>query len=141
MKELFKKYREQILYVFFGGCTTLVNIVAYFLSTRYLAMGELPATILAWILSVVFAYITNRIWVFQSTVQGLQGIIKEIGAFFAARGTTGLLDLGVMYLFVTVLHCNDMVVKIVSNIVVIILNYVISKLLIFRRKGGTENEG
>lgn len=131
---LFKKYRELILYVFFGGCTTLVNIVSYFLSTRLLHLTTSPATILAWILSVLFAYVTNRRWVFESTARGASAVIKEMGGFFGARLATGLMDLGIMFLFVDLLGLNDLVIKITSNVLVIVANYVLSKLFVFRKK-------
>ena len=134
VKRLFTRYREIILYVFFGGCTTLVNILAYWAATRLLSLSVNGATALAWALSVIFAYVTNRLWVFKSAERAFWGILKEAGRFFLARAATGLMDMGVMYLFVTVWALPDMPVKIASNILVIILNYVFSKLLIFQRK-------
>lgn len=134
LKKLFTRYREIILYVFFGGCTTLVNLLVYWAATRLLSLSVSPATVLAWALSVLFAYVTNRIWVFKSAVRTFLGILTEAGRFFLARAATGGMDIGMMYLFVTVLELPDMPVKIASNILVILLNYVFSKLLIFRRK-------
>ena len=117
---LFRKYSEYILYVFFGGVTTVINIVAYWICTRWLGMDTDWATTIAWILAVIVAYVTNRI---------------------GARIATGLMDLGIMHLFVEVLHWPDMPVKIASNVLVIILNYIFSKLFIFRKKKGEEDAG
>lgn len=134
MKELLKKYRSLILYVVFGAGTTLVNIVVYGAATRFLAMDEMWANVLAWFLSVLFAYVTNRTWVFDSKAKGFGALIKEAGSFFAARIATGLMDQGIMYLCVKVLLLPDLPVKIASNVIVIILNYVLSKWVVFRKK-------
>ncbi len=133
MKSLLQKYREQILYVVFGGLTTLVNLVVYYLCDLC-GMATVPATAISWVLSVLFAYVTNRRWVFESKVQGFPQVMKEMGNFFLCRALSGLMDLGIMALFVDVLHCPGMVVKVLSNVLVIIVNYVASKLLIFKKK-------
>ncbi|MBQ2028688.1 MAG: GtrA family protein [Clostridia bacterium] len=138
---LFRKYSEYILYVFFGGVTTVINIVAYWICTRWLGMDTDWATTIAWILAVIVAYVTNRIWVFRSKENSFVGIVREVVSFFGARIATGLMDLGIMHLFVEVLHWPDMPVKIASNVLVIILNYIFSKLFIFRKKKGEEDAG
>lgn len=134
MKELLRKYRSLILYVVFGAGTTLVNILVYTGATRLFAMDEMWANILAWFLSVLFAYFTNRTWVFDSRASGFAALIKEAGSFFAARIATGLMDQGIMFLCVKVLSLPDVPVKIASNVVVIILNYILSKWVVFRKK-------
>ena len=131
--EAARRYREMLLYIIFGALTTLVNIVSYYCLTRFLVLDTAPATALAWFLSVVFAYLTNRQWVFRSRAKGILPVMSEVFSFFAARIATGLLDMGVMALCVDVLHMPDMPVKIASNIVVIVLNYILSKLLVFRK--------
>lgn len=133
IKKLFNKYKEMILYLFFGGCTTLVNIIAYYICSK-IGIGTAVSTVIAWVLSVLFAYITNRKYVFESKAIGFLTIIKETANFFFCRLATGLLDLAIMVVFVDLLHFNGMTIKILSNIIVIILNYVASKLLIFRKK-------
>jgi len=122
------------MYLFFGGLTTLVNIVSYFAFTRIFQFGTTPATVISWILSVVFAYITNRKWVFESNATGFSKISKEIAAFFSARLFSGALDLGIMLLFVKILGLNDLIVKVLSNILVVILNYFFSNLFIFKKE-------
>ena len=136
---LLRRYREMLMYLIFGVLTTLVNIVSYYCLTRFILMDTAAATALAWFLSVVFAYVTNRRWVFRSKATGFMAIVLEAGGFFAARAATGLMDLGVMALCVDVMHLPDMPVKIASNVIVVILNYVLSKLLIFR-KGRKQHE-
>lgn len=133
IKKLFNKYKEMILYLFFGGCTTLVNIIAYYICSK-IGIGTAVSTVIAWVLSVLFAYITNRKYVFESKAIGFTPILKETANFFLCRLATGLLDLAIMVIFVDLMHFNGMAIKILSNIIVIILNYVASKLLIFRKK-------
>lgn len=134
MKELFNKYRSMILYLVFGAGTTLVNILVYTGATRLIAMDEMWANGLAWFLSVLFAYGTNRTWVFESKARGALALIKEAGSFFAARIATGLMDQGIMYLCVKVLLWPDLPVKIASNVIVIVLNYILSRWVVFRKK-------
>ncbi len=133
-RELFEKYRSQILYVFFGGCTTLVNLGVYHLCYRILGIANVPSTVIAWLLAVIFAFITNKIWVFDSKSRAGNVLFHEIWSFFAARIATGLLDVGIMYLAVDVMHWNDTLWKLISNVIVIILNYVASRLFIFKKK-------
>lgn len=135
IKKVFNKYRELILYVFFGGCTTLVNWLSYYLFAHIINLNTATSTSLAWFCGVLFAYITNRKWVFNSKAKTKKEIIKEIISFFACRLLTGLVDVFIMWLFVDKFGFNDMIIKLVSNIVVIILNYVASKLIIFSNKG------
>ncbi|MCI8326431.1 MAG: GtrA family protein [Lachnospiraceae bacterium] len=131
--ELWKKYREMILYVIFGGATTLVNIVVYYICAHPCRIKVVPSSVIAWIVSVVFAYITNKLWVFHSTEMDYRVLLREVLSFFSARLLTGILDVGAMQLFVNVLGWNDMAVKVCLNIVVIVLNYIASKFLIFKK--------
>lgn len=133
IKTLYEKYKSVILYLFFGGCTTLVNIVTYN-SLYYLChVTNVVSNIIAWILSVLFAFITNKIWVFESKKFDLKILSHEIPTFFGARLVTGLMDLAIMFVSVDVLHLNAMLWKIISNILVIVLNYVASKFIIFKK--------
>ncbi|MBO5089426.1 MAG: GtrA family protein [Clostridia bacterium] len=129
MNNLFEKYKEQILYIIFGAATTLVNIIAYFLLSK-LPLGTAIATILAWLISVIFAFFTNRKYVFKASKSGF---LKQFFGFFSMRVLTGALDVFIMILFVDVLEFNDLFIKILSNILVIILNYVFSKLFVFKK--------
>ena len=129
MNNLFEKYKEQILYIIFGAATTLVNIIAYFLLSR-LPLGTAIATILAWLISVFFAFFTNRKYVFNASKNDF---LKQLFGFFSMRILTGALDVFIMILFVDVLEFNDLFIKILSNILVIILNYVFSKLFVFKK--------
>ena len=134
--ELLKKYREVISYCIFGAGTTLVNLIVYYLCAHPLGIDTVISTGMAWLLSVLFAYVTNKIWVFESHVTGGTAIVKELVSFFACRFLTGVLDVGMMHLFVDEFHFPDMWMKILANIIVIVVNFVASKLLIFRKNKG-----
>lgn len=131
---LYVKYKEVILYLVFGGLTTLVNIVSYAVFARILNMDTVTGTSVAWLISVIFAYITNKIFVFESKTNTFALLVKECVSFFGCRLATGVMDVAIMYLSVDLLHFNDIVIKIVSNVFVVILNYIFSKLFIFRRE-------
>ncbi len=132
LKSLFLKYKEMILYVFFGGLTTLVNWGLYGLLADILFVPYLWATAIAQIASILFAYVTNRIWVFESKVRGFRGIALEMAKFFGCRAASFFLDLGCMYVGVDLLHINDIWMKLISNVLVILVNYGLSKLFVFR---------
>lgn len=134
MKALYEKYKDIIPYAFFGVCTTVVNILSYAIFARWLGWDVMPSTIVAWVLAVLFAYLTNRKWVFKSTAKGTNEIVREICSFFACRIATGVLDWAMMYIFVERLAFNDVFIKTLANVAVIILNYVASKFVIFKKK-------
>lgn len=134
MMKLYQKYKSVILYVIFGALTTLVNISVYWLLAHPIGLPVMPGTVIAWIASVLFAYLTNRKWVFCSEARGKREILMELASFFSCRLATGVVDWLCMWLFVDVLHYNDVLIKVIANVVVIVLNYIASKLVIFRHK-------
>ncbi len=133
LKSLFLKYRELILYVFFGGLTTLVNWASYWLLADVFHVPYLWATAIAQVLSILFAYVTNRIWVFESKAKGFSAVFWEMVRFFGCRAASFVLDLLCMRIGVGGFHVNDMVMKLLSNVIVVIVNYVFSKLIVFRK--------
>lgn len=144
LKKLFEKYKEVILYVFFGGVTTVVNIIVYMVAANVLTGAGITTatipTVIAWFISVLVAYITNKIWVFESKSLGFKETLKEAASFFAFRLLSGALDVAFMYFTVDLLGFNDTIMKILSNVVVVILNYIFSKLFIFK-KGSDNSRG
>lgn len=143
MKALWKKclaiysaYREQINYLIVGGLTTVVSLAVYWLCTATFLNPEnslqlQAANVISWICAVTFAYFTNRRYVFFSQEQNR---LKEAGKFVLSRVTTLLMEMGIMWLAVTALGINDRIVKLVAQVIIIIANYVFSKLLVFRKK-------
>ena len=138
IKDLLVKFRSQILYLFFGVLTTVINIVVYAL----LRMTDMPVQVsywLAWFITVLAAYLPNRKWVFNSQASTPREYFDEIVKFYVARLATGLIGSGIMIIGVNWLHQNDMLWNIIQNVFVIVTNYVLSKLVIFRAKKEFEN--
>ena len=128
------KYKEPLLYLFFGGLTTLISIFVFWLFNSPLGLNELVANLISWLLAVLFAFLTNKTWVFQSGGQE-KGFLSLMLSFYAGRLVTLGVEELLLLVFITWLGFNSMAVKIAAQIVVIVLNYVISKLLVFRDKG------
>lgn len=133
MIKIYKQYKAIILYLFWGVMTTIVNIVSFYINAHILNCNTVVSTWIAWILSVLFAYITNKLWVFESKDFSTKMVLKEILSFFSCRLLTGFLDVVIMYVFVDVLYYSDVVMKIVSNVLIVILNYIASKWFIFKK--------
>ncbi len=135
MIELVKKFcnRETISYLIFGILTTIVNQVTFEIC-KFMGVNYVVSTIIAWILAVSFAYITNKLFVFESKSWETSLILKEISSFVACRLFSGAGDLGFMVFAVEYIHINDSLAKLCSNVFVVIINYVFSKLFIFKKK-------
>ena len=133
IKQLFNKHREIILYIFFGGCTTIVSVVSFVLFDQLLNIHELLANVLSWILAVAFAYTTNRRWVFCSKATG-KALWTEAFAFCGGRLLTLGLEEVLLLVFVTWLNFNSTLIKLIAQFVVLVCNYILSKFLIFSKK-------
>ena len=127
---LWNKYKDIFPYAFFGVCTTAVNVVSYWLFADILKFSVMQSTVIAWTLAVLFAYVTNRIFVFSSDNKN---IFKEIVSFFSSRIATLLLEMVIMFIFVTKLNLNVFIFTIVTQVLVIVLNYVFSKIFVFKK--------
>lgn len=134
LRPFYVKYKEPLLYLFFGGLTTLISIFVFWLFNSPLGLNELVANLISWLLAVLFAFLTNKTWVFQSGGQE-KGFLSLMLSFYAGRLVTLGVEELLLLVFITWLGFNSMAVKIAAQIVVIVLNYVISKLLVFRDKG------
>lgn len=132
---LYLRYKEIILYLIFGGLTTLTNIGAYAVFAKVFHMELMIANGLALALSILFAYITNKIFVFESKTETWKEGLQEFVSFIMCRLATAVLDMFLMYVTVSVLELYDMLMKVIVNIVVIALNFVFSKLIIFKKRG------
>ena len=134
--DLYRKHKEIVNYLIVGVLTTVVSLVVYYGLTLTVldpekAVQLQAANVISWIAAVVFAYFTNRRFVFESRSQNM---LKEAAAFFAARLSTLVLDMALMFLLVTLLKCNDKIAKLVVQVAVIVANYVLSKFLVFKKK-------
>lgn len=132
--ELLKRYKAVILYLVFGGITTIINILTYAIGYQMLGLGNMVSNIIAWLLAVIIAYITNKLWVFESKSLDIKNLVHELISFFSCRIITGVIDLIIMYVVVDCMHLNAIVMKILANFIVIVSNYFASKYLIFKRK-------
>ncbi len=133
ISELFKKYKEIILYLFFGGLTTVINILCYFLFYEIFGVSNIISTVISLIVSILFAFVTNKIYVFESRTATKEETLKEVFSFFFFRLLTGVLDVAIMFVAVDLMKMSGTLWKIISNILVIILNYVASKLVVFKK--------
>ncbi len=135
MTELVKKFcnRETISYLIFGVLTTIVNQVTFEVC-KFMGVNYVVSTIIAWVLAVAFAYITNKLFVFESKSWEMSLVLKEVSSFVACRLFSGACDLGFMVFTVEYIHINDSLAKLCSNVFVVIINYVFSKLFIFKKK-------
>ena len=135
MKEIIKRNREIISYLIIGVLTTIVSLISYYLLTITILSPNNPleltiANIISWIISVLFAYITNRKYVFQSKDKN---ILTEASTFTLSRVTTLIIDILLMFIFVSILHFNDKIIKLLVQLIIIILNYIFSKLLVLKK--------
>lgn len=132
---LYFTYKEVINYLIFGVLCTVVNFVAYFLFAKIFIVEEVASSGLSWFFAVLFAYITNKLFVFESKTNTKKEFFKEIVSFFLARILSGILcDVGTFALMVKIFNINDIFSKIVTQFMVIIVNYVFSKIFIFKKQ-------
>ncbi len=133
IKELLKKYRSELVYLVFGVLTTLVNYLVYIPCLHYLKSASISNSI-AWVFAVIFAYLTNKPLVFESHDWSLKVVAPEFVKFIGTRVASWLVETGILFLTVDTLHWNGLIWKLVTSVLVVILNYVGSKLLVFRKK-------
>lgn len=135
MINIYKKNKEIINYLIFGVLTTVVSFVVYFIFAKVFKIDSVISNGISWFFSVLFAFITNKLYVFESKEMGKKTLLKEVISFYLARLFTGVVcDLGVFALMVKVFKINDVLSKLVIQVIVTILNYVFSKLIIFNKK-------
>ena len=140
IKDLFIKYKEVIMYLIFGVATTLVNWIAYSLLMKTTVINMTVSNAIAWFAAVVFAYITNKIFVFESKSWNPAEVWKEVVKFFGARIATGVIEIGglplLYYIGVkqSIFGVEGFLAKILVSVIVVILNYVFSKIFVFSTK-------
>ena len=127
---LYKKYKGIINYLIFGGLTTLLSIITYALFSKVFNIDYLISNVLSWVLAVLFAYITNKLFVFESKSKKN---IKEITSFFFFRIISLVMEMVILYIIVDMLYIDDLVTKIIAQVIVIVANYVFSKVFVFNK--------
>ena len=128
----YQKHKEKLLYLFFGGLTTVVSLVTFWFVNGVMTANEHVANVASWLLAVLFAFVTNRIWVFNAKTDGKTAFFRQLIGFYGGRLFTFCVEELLILLFITWLHFNSMAVKVSAQIVVLILNYVVSKKIVFR---------
>lgn len=137
MKKIWERYalqyREALAYIFWGFVTTLVNYAAYFACTKLLSIHYIVSNVIAWVIAVVFAYLVNKVFVFGAKDWSRGKLIREIWQFTAARVFSGVVETGMLWVLVDIMGYRDSVIKIIAGIFVIVVNYVVSKWVVFRQ--------
>ena len=134
LHKLYDKHRESISYIFFGVLTTVVNYVVYYFCLIMLSIHYAYSNFIAWLLAVIFAFITNKIYVFQSLQYDISTIFQEALKFTTARVLSVIIETALLWIFIDLLLFDARIIKIFTNIVVVVLNYVLSKYFIFNHK-------
>jgi putative flippase GtrA len=130
----YKKHKEVLLYLLFGGLSFLLNMGLFYLIHQTLGWNELVNNIICWVVCVLFQFFTNRIWVFDGHVDSTADFFKQMASFFGGRLFTLAVEEAILAVFITWLHFGAMPVKLSAQVAVIVLNYIISKWIIFKKK-------
>lgn len=131
---IYQKYKEVILYIVFGGLTTVVSIASFAWCDVVLRMNPLVANVISWILAVTFAYITNKLWVFDAKTNGIKEILRQAVEFYGGRLLTLGMEEVILLIFINGLGFPSIGVKIAAQVIVLVANYIISKWIVFREK-------
>lgn len=133
--ELYYKYKEIFDYLFFGGLVTIINFISYYIPANIIGVDKIVSNLIAFIISVIFAYVVNKEYVFETKWEGIQNVFKEFSSFVISRIGTGLLcDILIFAFMINILNINDVISKIFTQILVVILNYIVGKWFVFKQK-------
>ena len=131
---LWEQYSDAVVYLFFGVLTTAVNYIVYLPAYNLLGLSATVSNVVAWVVSVAFAFLTNKPFVFKSHDWSRQVVVPELAKFVGCRLGSGAMETGIIFLSVDLLHGNGNLWKLLTSVLVVILNYFGSKLLVFRKK-------
>jgi len=135
MRNFFSKYRDVLLYLIFGGLTTLVNFLVYFPLYNLQGLSGAFSNVIAWLVAVIFAFLTNKPFVFQSYDWSVKTVLPEATKFVGCRILSGLMETLSIWMFVDLLRWNGNWIKIIVSVMVVILNFIFSKWIVFIKKG------
>ena len=133
LANLYREHREGMRYLIFGALSTVINIVVFAICSKIVNLSTTVSNVIAWIIAVLCAYVTNKLWVFNSKNNGNKEFIREIISFYGARVVTLALETAFLWIVIDKIGFNEILMKIISNIIVIILNYIFSKIFIFKK--------
>ena len=134
IRDLVIKYWDIVSYLFFGVCTTIVNYLIYIPCYNFLEMSATVSNMIAWVVAVAFAYLTNKPFVFKSNDWSAKTVVPELTKFVGCRVGSGAAETLILLLAVDLLGWNGNIWKLITQIMVVVLNYIGSKLLVFRKK-------
>jgi len=135
MRNFFSKYQDVLLYLIFGGLTTLVNFLVYFPLYNLQGLSGAFSNVIAWLVAVIFAFLTNKPFVFQSYDWSVKTVLPEATKFVGCRILSGLMETLSIWMFVDLLRWNGNWIKIIVSVMVVILNFIFSKWIVFIKKG------
>lgn len=131
---LIRKHYDILAYLFFGVLTTVVNYVIYLPCYNLLQLSAAVSNAIAWVAAVAFAYVTNKPFVFRSHDWSAKTVVPELTKFVGSRVATGALETAIIFVTVDLMLWNGNVMKLVTSVLVVIFNYVASKLLVFNKR-------
>lgn len=134
LNKILRKYGDVLVYLVFGVLTTAVNYVVYLPCYNLLHLSAAVSNVIAWVFAVAFAYLTNKPFVFKSYDWSAKTVVPELTKFVMTRIGSGVLETAIIFLTVDVLAWNGNVMKLITSVLVVVINYVGSKLLVFRKK-------
>lgn len=144
LKSLWDKYKSIVAYLFWGVVTTVVNLATFQILSSGIHWNYEVATVIAWFVSVLVAYFTNKVWVFGSHYTTISDFITELFRFFFYRALTLVIDIVITFVGISVLGFKDplgqFIVKVIDNVIVVVANYIFSKWLIFNNNKKIENK-
>ena len=133
LQPMYLRHREAYLYLFFGGLAFFLNVFLFLAIDRLTDLDEVINNTICWIICMLFQYVSNKFWVFEVKDSSSKKVASELTIFTLGRLFTLVVENAIIEVFINQLHYNTAAVKIVAQIVVIVLNYLISKLLVFRK--------
>ena len=133
LKELFKTHREIISYIFFGALTTFVDFATYIVLTRFLSLNEDLSNVISQAVAIIFAFIVNKLFVFEDKENNVKAVMGQFLKFTSLRLTTLFLNSALFFVMTELININDIITKALVSVIVIILNYIFSKLLVFKK--------
>jgi len=134
LKEIYQKHKQVITYIIFGGLTTLVNFVVYYPAVNLLHIHYMAAQVIAWIIAVLFAYVVNKIYVFDSKTTEKKTIAKELISFFTVRLFSFAVESAILFVLTDVMLISENISKIPASVITVVMNYVTGKFIVFKKK-------
>jgi len=136
-KNIYFKYKQILLYLLFGGLTTVLNFFVYIIASLGFNLSAWLSSAIAWVFAIIFAFFTNKVFVFKndtSETNSKKSTTNQLTLFIAARLVSVVINIGIMFVFVDILQYNEFVFFTISQIIIIIFNYCASKLVVFKQK-------